>query len=236
MTTLFSPLTIARSQLQHRVVMAPVTRFRAGDDHAPLLIMVDYYAQRASVPGTLLITEATFISPAASGYENAPALYNQTQIAGWKRVTDAVHAKGSFIYVQLWAMGRAAKPEILEQESSSKLLAPSAIAMSVEAPGHQEMNESDISDFIRAYVQAARNAVFKAGFDGVEVHAANGYLIPQFIEEGSNQRTDSWGGSIENRSRFALEVTKSVVEAVGSDRVGVRMSPWSTFQGLYLTN
>jgi NADPH2 dehydrogenase len=236
MTTLFSPLTIGRSQLQHRVVMAPVTRFRAGDDHAPLPIMADYYAQRASVPGTLLITEATYISPAASGYENAPALYSQTQIKGWKRVTGAVHAKGSFIYAQLWAMGRAAKPEILERESGSKLLAPSAIPMSAETPVPQEMNEADISDFIQDYVQAARNAVFKAGFDGVEVHAANGYLIPQFIEEGSNQRTDSWGGSIENRSRFALEVTKAVVEAVGSDRVGIRISPWSTFQGMCLTN
>jgi NADPH2 dehydrogenase len=236
MAALFSPLTIGRCRLQHRVIMAPVTRFRAGDDHTPLPIMAEYYAQRASVPGTLLITEATYISPAGSGYENAPALYSEAQIDAWKHVTDAVHAKGSFIFAQLWAMGRAAKPEILEKESGSRLLAPSAIGMSENDPVPHEMNKEEISTFIRDYAKAARNAVFEAGFDGVEVHAANGYLIPQFLEEGSNQRRDPWGGSIEQRSRFGLEVTKAVIEAVGADRVGIRMSPWSKFQGMRLTN
>jgi NADPH2 dehydrogenase len=236
MAALFTPLKISHSELKHRVVMAPVTRFRADDDHTPLPIMAEYYAQRASVPGTLLITEATYISAAGSGYENAPALYSTEQIEGWKRVTDAVHAKGSLIFAQLWAMGRAAKPEILARENGSKLLAPSAIPISSKDPVPQEMSETDIMQFIRDYAQAARNAIFAAGFDGVEVHAANGYLIPQFLEEGSNQRSDDWGGSIENRSRFGLEVTKAVIGAVGADKVGIRMSPWSRFQGMCLTN
>jgi NADPH2 dehydrogenase len=236
MSTLFTPLTIGRIHLQHRVVMAPVTRFRASDEHVPLPIMAEYYGQRASEPGTLLITEATYISPRASGYNNAPALYTREQIEGWKHVTDAVHAKGSYIFAQLWAMGRAADPEILKKESGSILVAPSAIPMSEKDPIPREMNEEEIYQFIQDYARAARAAVFEAGFDGVEVHAANGYLIPQFLEEGSNQRTDGWGGSIEKRSRFALEVTKAVVEAVGSDRVGIRMSPWSKFQGMRLTN
>jgi NADPH2 dehydrogenase len=133
-------------------------------------------------------------------------------------------------------MGRAAKPEILEKESGSRLVAPSAIEMSKEDPVPHEMSEKEIAKFIRDYVQAARNAIFEAGFDGVEVHAGNGYLIPQFLEEGSNQRTDGLGGSIEKRSRFGLEVTKAVIEAVGADRVGIRLSPWSKFQGMRLTN
>jgi NADPH2 dehydrogenase len=133
-------------------------------------------------------------------------------------------------------MGRAAKPELLEKESGSLLMAPSAIRIDKHAPVPQEMQEGDITRLIKDYVQAARNAVFEAGFDDVEVHAANGYLIPQFLEEGSNQRTDDWGGSIEKRSRFGLEVTKAVIEAVGADRVGIRMSPWSKFQGMCLTN
>jgi NADPH2 dehydrogenase len=230
MAALFTPLTIGKNRLQHRVVMAPVTRFRADDDHIPLPIMAEYYAQRASAPG------ATIIAPAGSGHENAPALYSPAQIAGWRRVTDAVHANGSFIFAQLWAMGRAADPEVLKKESGSLLMAPSAIGMSKDAPIPQEMKEEDIAKFIQDYAQAARNAVFDAGFDGVEVHAANGYLIPQFLEEGSNQRTDGWGGSIEKRSRFALEVTKAIIAAVGADRVGIRMSPWSRFQGMCLTN
>jgi NADPH2 dehydrogenase len=236
MAALFAPLKISHSELKHRVVMAPVTRFRADNDRTPLPIMTKYYVQRASVPGTLLITEATYISAAGSGYENAPAIYSNEKIEGWILVTDAVHAKGSLIFFQLWAMGRAAKPEILlARESKGKLLARSAIPISSKDPVPKEMSESDIMQFIRDYAQAARNAIFAAGFDGVEVHAANGYLIPQFLEEGSNQRSDDWGGSIENRSRFGLEVTKAV-GAVGADKVGVRMSPWSRFQGMWLTD
>jgi NADPH2 dehydrogenase len=236
MATLFTPLKIGQLNLQHRVVMAPVTRFRAGDDHAPLPIMAEYYAQRASVPGTLLITEATYISTEASGYTNAPALYSKGQIEGWKKVTNAVHAKGSFIFAQLWAKGRVADPDILFKQSGNQIKAPSAIPISSDAPTPQEMDEDDIQRFIKAYVQAARNAILEAGFDGVEVHAANGYLIPQYLEEGSNHRADHWGGSIENRSRFGLAVTKAVVDAVGSDRVGIRLSPWSKFQGMCLSN
>jgi NADPH2 dehydrogenase len=235
MEALFSPLRLGRIELQHRVVMGPTTRFRADENHIPLPMMAEYYGQRASVPGTLLFTEATYVSPEASGYENAPALYNAAQIEGWKRVTDAVHAKGSFIFVQLWAMGRAADPKVLAEEGAGDLIAPSAIPMDKDAPTPRALLEEEIYHFINQYVQASKNAMV-AGFDGVEVHAANGYLTQQFLEESSNQRTDAWGGSIEKRSRFLLEVTKAVVNTVGADRVGIRLSPWNLFQGMCQTN
>ncbi|KAE9375955.1 NADH:flavin oxidoreductase/NADH oxidase family protein [Stipitochalara longipes BDJ] len=235
MTSLFEPLKIGRSQLTHRVVMAPVTRFRAADDHTPLPMMAEYYGKRAATPGTLLMTEATYISPAASGYANAPALYTASHITGWKAVTDAVHANKSFIYAQLWAMGRAALPEVLKSESGLDLISSSAIPIDSHSPVPRALTEEEIQALIRDYVRAAHNAI-EAGFDGVEVHAANGYLIAQFLEEGSNSRTDKWGGSIENRSRFGVEVTKAVIAAVGANRVGIRITPWSTFQGMCLTD
>ena len=235
MDLLFTQLKVGKATLQHRVVVGPTTRFRADEDHVPLPIMADYYGQRASTPGTLLCTEATYISPAASGYANAPAIYSAAQIEGWKRVTNAVHAKGSFIFVQLWPMGRAANPGILKRESASDLTAPSAIPMDAESPTPRALTEAEIYTHIAEYVQAAKNAM-EAGFDGVEVHAANGYLTQQFTEECSNQRTDGWGGSIEKRARFLLEVTKAVVDTVGADRVGTRMSPWNKFQGMCQTD
>ncbi|CDM33403.1 hypothetical protein DTO013E5_7275 [Penicillium roqueforti] len=231
MTKLFTPLHVGRMELANRIAMAPMTRYRASDNHVPLPIMKDYYAQRASVPGTLLITEATTISARAGGYANAPGIYNDAQIAAWKEVTDAVHAKGSYIYVQLWAVGRPANPQLLQAEGGYDLVSSSATAVSADAPTPRALSETEIYAWIADYAQAARNAV-AAGFDGVEIHAANGYLIDQFTQDICNTRTDAWGGSVQGRARFALEVSRAVVEAVGADRTGIRFSPWSTFQGM----
>lgn len=229
---LFTPLKVGNNDLKHRLAMAPLTRFRADEKHVPVIpMMKEYYEQRASVPGTLLITEATFIAPAAGGYPNVPGIFNQDQIKAWKQITDAVHAKGSFIWVQLWALGRVAVPQVAEAEGFT-VKAPSAIPEPGEGKHVPEaMTKEDIKDFIGYYAQAAKNAI-EAGFDGVELHGANGYLIDQFIQDKSNQRTDDYGGSIENRARFALEVAKATVDAVGPERVGIRLSPYSSFQGM----
>ncbi|KAF2839691.1 FMN-linked oxidoreductase [Patellaria atrata CBS 101060] len=228
---LFSPLKVGTSSLQHRIVMAPLTRFRADDAHVPLPMVKEYYAQRASTPGTLLITEATFISPRAGGFPNVPGLYDPAQLESWKAVTDAVHAKGSYIYAQLWALGRAANPKVLNQDGY-ELVSASDLPMDENSPVPRPLTEDEIQQFIKDYAQAARNAVEIAGFDGVEIHGANGYLVDQFIQDVSNKRTDKWGGSVEDRSRFALEVTKAVTRAVGAERTGIRLSPFSTFQGM----
>lgn len=195
--------------------------------------MKEYYSQRASIPGTLLITEATFISQRAAGYENAPVIWTKEQIAGWKQVTDVVHAKGSYIYVQLWALGRVAVPDVAKAEGF-QIKAPSSIGLEGLAVP-EELTTEDIKLFLAEYAQAARNAM-EAGFDGVELHGANGYLVDQFIQDVSNHRNDEFGGSIENRSRFPLQVLEALVSAIGSDKVGLRLSPWSDFQGMRMTN
>lgn len=213
--------------------MAPLTRFRADDSNVPLPFVAEYYAQRASVPGTLLITEATFIAPQAAGYPNVPGIWNKDQIKAWKTVTDAVHAKGSYIYLQLWALGRVANPKVLsgmpggpyEVRSASEV--PEKEGAAIPKP----MTQDEIDEFVQLYAQGAKNSI-EAGFDGVEIHGANGYLVDQFIQDVSNKRTDGYGGSIEKRSRFGLEVAKAVVEAVGADKTGIRLSPFSSFQGM----
>jgi len=231
-STLFKPLKIGSKTLSNRLVMAPLTRYRAGDDHVPLDIVKEYYAQRACVPGTLIITEATFISPPAGGVKNIPGIWNDAQIAAWKDIVSAVHDKGGVIYLQLWARGRTADPEYLKEIGGFDLVGPSDIPMSEDSHKPRPMTEQEIQESISHYAQAAKNAVHGAGFDGVEIHGANGYLIDQFIQDVSNNRTDAWGGSIEKRSKFALEVSKAVVEAVGADKTGIRLSPFSTFQGM----
>lgn len=229
---LFTPLQIGANKLSSRLVMAPLTRFRAEDDHVQMDFVKNYYAQRACVPGTLIITEATFISQAASGYPNIPGIWRDDQIQEWKQTVDAVHEKGCFIWLQLWALGRSAMANILEQEGTGDLLSSSDVPMADNSPKPRPATEEEIQTYIKEFAQAAKNAVEKAGFDGVEVHGANGYLVDQFIQDVSNKRTDKWGGSVENRSRFGLEVTKAVVDAVGADRTGIRLSPWSSFQGM----
>jgi NADPH2 dehydrogenase len=213
--------------------MAPLTRFRADDQNVPLPFVEEYYAQRASVPGTLLITEATFIAPQAAGYPNIPGIWNNDQITAWKKITDAVHAKGSYIYLQLWALGRVANPDVLKTMPGGPypLRSSGNIPEKEGAPTPQAMTESEIKEFISLYAQAAKNCI-TAGFDGVEIHSANGYLIDQFLQDTCNNRTDSYGGSIPNRSRFGLEVAQAVVDAIGADKVGIRLSPFSPFQGM----
>lgn len=217
--------------LKNRLVMAPLTRFRADDDHVPLPFVETYYSQRASVPGTLLISEATFISRRAGGYPNVPGIWDPAQIEAWKRVTKAVHARGSYIYLQLWALGRCANPQCAESEGIT-IVSSSPNALDSEHAVPHELTPEEIKGWVRDYATAARNAVHEAGFDGVEIHAANGYLVDQFLQDVSNSRTDEYGGSVENRSRFGLEVARAVVDAVGADRVGIRLSPWSSFQGM----
>jgi len=213
--------------------MAPLTRFRATNTHVPSSLAAEYYSQRASTPGTLIVTEATFISGKAGGYGNVPGIWSDEQIAGWKKVVDAVHAKGSFIYLQLWSLGRAADPAQLRREDPSfSYVSSSPITPAGKAVTPRAMTIPEIEEHVQLYSIAASNAVFKAGFDGVEIHGANGYLVDQFLQDVSNQRTDKYGGSIENRSRFALEVIDAVVDAVGASRTAIRFSPWSTFQGM----
>ncbi|KAJ4391816.1 hypothetical protein N0V93_005436 [Gnomoniopsis smithogilvyi] len=236
-STLFKPLRVGRSDLGHRIAMAPLTRFRADEAHAPLQPMVsEYYAQRGCIPGTLLISEATFISPQAGGYGGAPGIWSDAQIQSWKKVTDAVHAKKSYIYLQLWALGRAAPQEALSKELGPDAKVVSASDIPIEGGSKPTpLTEQEIHEYVASYAQAAKNAI-AAGFDGVEIHGANGYLIDQFLQDVSNKRTDAWGGSIENRARFALEVTKAVAEAVGADRTGIRLSPFSTFQDMKMAD
>ncbi|UPW17307.1 alkene reductase [Agarivorans sp. TSD2052] len=234
---LFSPTNLAEIALKHRVVMAPLTRSRSAQPgDVPQQLNVDYYSQRASAG--LIITEATQVSPQGKGYAFTPGIHSEQQIAGWKTITDAVHAKGAKIVLQLWHVGRISHSSL--QLDGELPVAPSAIA-----PEGQAFTEQGFVDFetpralatiempsiIEQFTQAAINAK-QAGFDGVEVHAANGYLLDQFLKEGSNQRTDSYGGSIENRARLTLEVTQAVAEVWGSGRVGVRISPTGTFNSM----
>jgi len=228
---LFRPLRIGDIALKHRVVLAPCTRLRNTKQNVPLDYVSNYYAQRSSTPGTLLISEATLIHRKAGGLEYAPALETGGQLAAWKKVTDAVHAKGSYIFSQLWAFGRAADPAVLAQDGYP-YIAPSKIGLPDKPELPRSMTISEIKEFVGLYTQAAGNAVHRAGFDGVELHAANGYLIDQFLQDNSNHRTDEYGGSVENRTRFALDVINSVVNVVGAKKVGIRLSPWSEFQDM----
>ncbi|KAN0140566.1 hypothetical protein V8E53_001775 [Lactarius tabidus] len=238
-SALFQPIRVGTSDLQHRVVMAPLTRQRADKDHVHGELAKTYYEQRSSVPGTLIVTEATFIAPQAAGHENVPGIWNAAQIAGWKSITYSVHANGSYIYLQLWALGRAAEPSVLRREGGFDLVAPSSIPLRVSngtEPGDQsvvprELTVAELKEYLQLYSKAASNAI-EAGFDGVEVHVANGYLLDQFMQSVSNKRTDGYGGSIENRVRFPLEVINTVVETVGAERTAFRISPWSKYQDM----
>ncbi len=231
--TLFSPLSIGPYELSHRIVMAPLTRMRANQPgNVPSALNAEYYAQRAS-EGGLIISEGSQISRAGQGMPATPGIHTAEQIAGWKAVTDAVHCKGGKIFLQLWHVGRISHSS--HQPDGAPPIAPSAIA----AKGHAFTATFERAPFetpqaididlmpllIDVYAQAAANAK-QAGFDGVEIHGANGYLIEQFLQVRTNQRTDQYGGSIENRTRLLLEVVEAVSDVWGSDRVGVRLSPF----------
>ncbi|KAJ7348519.1 hypothetical protein DFH08DRAFT_914338 [Mycena albidolilacea] len=220
---LFEPITVGTAALQHRVVLAPLTRYKASETHVPYLPLVaKYYSQRASKPGSLLITEATFIAPQAGGYSH--------QIAAWKSVTDAVHVKESFIFLQLWALGRAANYAQLQSEALSfPYVSASDVPLTSRSGPLRALTMTEIKEYVEVYAQAAKNAV-EAGFDGVEVHGANGYLVDQFLQDVSNKRTDEYGGNVVNRARFALEVVNGIAAAIGAERTAIRLSPWSSFQ------
>lgn len=239
MADLFSPVKLGGIALSNRVVMAPLTRNRAGEGGVPQDMNVKYYEQRASAG--LIITEATPVSPMGHGYPLLPGIYTDAQIAGWKKVTDAVHAKGGKMVMQLWHVGRISHPSLLNGETP---VAPSAIKPAGQAFTFQGLVDyvtpralevTELPGIVADYVQAAKNAL-KAGFDGVEIHSANGYLLDQFLRDGTNHRTDQYGGSIENRARLLIEVTSAVVDAIGSDKVGLRLSPVNPFNDIKDSN
>ncbi|EKM53294.1 uncharacterized protein PHACADRAFT_98495 [Phanerochaete carnosa HHB-10118-sp] len=232
---LFTPIKVGDATLQHRVVMAPLTRVRATKAHVPTPLMAEYYAQRASTPGTLIVSEGTFIAPQAGGHRHVPGIWNDEQVAGWKRVTDAVHAQGSYIYMQLWALGRAASPEVLQEEGRYPYVSASDVQLSGKPFPPRPSTKEETKEYIELYGAAAKNAI-RAGFDGVELHGANGYLIDQFIQDVTNTRTDEYGGSVENRARFALDALDTAVKAIGESKVGIRLSPWGTFNGMRMAD
>ncbi len=233
---LFSPFSFGKLTLQNRVVMAPMTRSRA-IQNLPNEMMAKYYGQRSSAG--LIITEGVSPSPNGLGYARIPGLFQEEQCKAWKGVTDAAHAGGAKIFVQLMHTGRVSHPANLP--IGAKLMAPSALAapgqMWTDAEGMKDhpvptmMTETEIQSAIQEFAKSATLAI-AAGFDGVEIHGANGYLIDQFLNTASNQRTDEWGGSIQNRARFALEVARAVVHAIGADRTGIRLSPYGVFNGM----
>ncbi len=236
MSILFSKTVLGLQTLQNHLVMAPMTRCRA-TDNIPTALMVEYYAQRATAG--LIITEGTSPSPNGLGYPRIPGIFSPAQIAGWKAITDAVHAGGAKIFIQFMHCGRIAHP--LNLPAGARMLAPSAVAAAGEMytdaegmkphPVPQAMTEADIKATIAEFVQAAKNAV-AAGFDGIELHGANGYLLEQFIRPNTNQRTDGYGGAIENRARFVLEVADAVTGVIGKDKVGIRLSPFGVFNDM----
>ncbi|KAG2227074.1 hypothetical protein INT45_003804 [Circinella minor] len=234
-SALFRPIKVGNSQLEHRVVLAPLTRFRSDENHVPTDLQREYYSQR-STKGGLLISEATFINPYAGAYPGAPGIYNQEQIEGWKKVTSAVHEKGGIIYLQLWHVGRATTSVILPNNALPVSSSPVAMKgrnnyskKEYEVP--HALTVEEIQLILKDYAQAAKNAI-AAGFDGVEIHGANGYLLDQFLNDNLNKRTDQYGGSIENRARFHLEAVNAVTNAIGAERVGIRLSPWSEANGI----
>jgi 2,4-dienoyl-CoA reductase-like NADH-dependent reductase (Old Yellow Enzyme family) len=229
MTSLFDPITIGDLTLPNRVIMAPLTRARAvGGKRIPNALMAQYYVQRASAG--LILSEATSVTSQGVGYENTPGIWSDEQVEGWKAVTSAVHAAGGRIFLQLWHVGRISDPSLLDGELP---VAPSAIA----AAGHvsllrpergypvpRALDTSEVAGVVAAFRKGAENAKL-AGFDGVEIHGANGYLLDQFLQDSTNTRTDNYGGSIENRARLMLEVTDACIAVWGASRVGMHLAP-----------
>ncbi|KAH8982224.1 FMN-linked oxidoreductase [Lactarius akahatsu] len=219
---LFQSIQVGTTNLQHRVVLAPMKRARADERHVLGELGLEYYKQRTSTSGTLAISEGTCIVLHACGCTNVPGIWSDEQIAAWKLITDAVHANGSFIYLQLWVLGRAAEGDVLRKAGGYEVIALSAIAL--------EGRETPRA--LTFYVTAAENAVLKAGFDGVEIQTTGGYFLDQFIQPVTNTRTDEYGGSLENRLRFVLEITDAMVKAIGANKVGIRISPYLKIQGM----
>jgi N-ethylmaleimide reductase len=234
-TTLHTPLQLGPIQLTNRTIMAPLTRGRAGASRIPNDLMITYYTQRATAG--LVITEATAVCEDGYGWVGAPAMYNDEQQQGWKKITRSVHDAGGHIFLQLWHMGRVSHPDFL---NGGLPVGPSPIAadgMAVTPSGKKPhvvpraLTKKDLAALITKYVEATERAL-EAGFDGVEIHSANGYLLDQFLRDGSNQRDDEYGGSIENRLRFPLQVVDAVVKAASKERVGLRISPVNPFNDM----
>lgn len=239
-TDLFTPLKLGGLQLKNRIIMAPLTRNRAGEGNVPRNMNVTYYAQRASAG--MIITEASPVSAMGHGYPATPGIHTSEQIEGWKKVTEAVHAKGGKIILQLWHVGRISHPSLLPNNALP--VAPSAIKPAGQAFTYQGLQDfvtpralaiEELHGIAAEFAQGARNAL-AAGFDGVEIHAANGYLLDQFLRDGTNKRTDSYGGHVMNRARLLLEVVQNVVAVAGADRVGVRISPINPYNDIADSN
>jgi len=227
---LFTPIQLGRYTLKNRIIMAPLTRCRA-ENNMPTEMNRIYYQQRASAG--LIITEGTQISAQGAGYPNTPGIYNNKQVQAWQKITDSVHEKGGRIFLQLWHVGRVSYPGI--QPNDQQPVAPSAIKAKGDYVQPRALEIHEISDIVQDYKNAAEHAM-AAGFDGVEVHAANGYLIDQFLRDATNKREDRYGGSYLNRSRFLCEVLEAVIKVWGNDRVGVRLSPTNSFNSISDTN
>jgi N-ethylmaleimide reductase len=236
MTDLFSPLRLGAIELPNRVVMSSLTRNRAGEGNVPTDLMVEYYRQRASAG--LILTEASPVCAEGHGYPRTPGIHTAEQVAGWKKVTDAVHAAGGRIAIQLWHVGRISHPDL--QPNGATPVAPSALrpaGQTITFTGMQDyvtpraLETAEISGVVAAFAQAAKNAM-AAGFDGVEIHGGNGYLVDQFLRSSTNQRTDAYGGSKENRARLLLEIIAAVTAAIGNGRVGLRLSPVTPFNDM----
>lgn len=233
---LFSALQVGALSLPNRILMAPLTRCRADQDHVPTPLMAEYYAQRASAG--LIIAEATAVMPGCSAFGTEPGIHNQAQVAGWKQVTDAVHAKGGQIVLQLWHGGRACHPLL---NHGAIPVAPSAIPITndeVHTPQGKvpyetprALEDAEIPSIVAGFKSAAENAK-AAGFDGIEIHGANGYLLDEFLRDGSNKRTGAYGGSVENRARLMLEVLEATIDVWQSDRVGLRLSPLNSYNSM----
>ncbi|RLV96702.1 putative NADPH dehydrogenase [Spathaspora sp. JA1] len=240
----FEPIRVGKKTLSNRVVYCPTTRFRAakGDPksrHVPSDLMQQYYYDRAQYPGTLLITEATLVSERSGGYEGVPKISTREEVDGWKKIINKVHERGSLISCQFWFLGRVADPKVLKARGLD-MLAPSPVHESPESQARAEkqgiqiraVSEEEIKDIIfHDYEIAAKNAI-EAGFDYIELHGAHGYFIDQFLHECSNKRTDKYGGSIENRCRFALELIDHLSNVIGADKLAIRLSPWAEVQGI----
>lgn len=240
MKTLFDTIRIGKTELKNRVIMAPMTRSRADDDGVQPDFAATYYAQRATAG--LIITEAVNVSPMAKGYVRTPGIYTNAQIDSWRKVTDAVHAKGGKIFMQIFHTGRIALPDFLPGNVRPE--APSAVKVAgenytdagmKEFVEPRELTSDEIRQIVKDFGTAAKNAV-AAGFDGVELHGANGYLVQQFLSDNTNLRTDEWGGSHENRARFLFETLNAMINEIGADRVAVRLSPGGQFNDMHETD
>ena len=240
LTNLFTPLNLGSLALPNRIFMAPLTRCRASEGHIPNDLNAEYYSQRAAAG--LIISEATSVSSRGYGYPNTPGIHTKEQVGGWKKVTEAVHAKGGHIYLQLWHVGRISHPAY--QQDGVKPVAPSAIKPKGQVFTGSTMKEyvtpraletDEIAGIISEYVHGAALAK-EAGFDGVEIHNANGYLLDQFLRTGTNMRGDRYGGTVQNRARLTLEITDAVVGVWGADRVGIRFSPAGIFNDMHDNN